>query len=145
MRPGSFSSSTLLAAAMLAAVGCSPSATSRSEPTQTHHAESALASLRNQIEAVHAERDAAAFANLHTESTIFEWQGRATPLVGRAALEASRLKVWAPRRELRLRNKVSELRIHADRAYEFGSYEETWVAPDGTHVTELARPATASN
>ena len=106
-------------------------------------AEMALADLRQQIEATHATRDAKAFGALHTESVVFEWQGRATPLIGRADLIASRLKVWAPRADLRLTLQVSELRIHTDRAYEFGSYEESWTNPDGGRVIERGRLVTA--
>lgn len=102
-------------------------------------AETALADLRRQIEAVHAARDAHAFGALHTESVVFEWQGRAMPLIGRADLIASRLKVWAPRADLRLALQVSELRVHTDRAYEFGSYEESWTNPDGRRVIERGR------
>jgi ketosteroid isomerase-like protein len=102
-------------------------------------AETALADLRGRIEATHASRDAKAFGALHTESVVFEWQGRATPLTGRADLIASRLKVWAPRADLRLILRVSELRVHSDRAYEFGSYEETWTNPDGRGVIERGR------
>jgi uncharacterized protein (TIGR02246 family) len=102
-------------------------------------AEDALANIRRTIEATHASRDAAAFGALHTESVVFEWQGRATPLVGRANLIASRVKVWAPRADLRLALQVSELRVHTNRAYEFGSYEESWTDPDGRRVIERGR------
>jgi hypothetical protein len=35
------------------------------------------------------------------------------------------------------------LRVHSDRAYEFGSYEETWIDPKGIRVTEFGRYVTA--
>ena len=106
-------------------------------------ADAALASVRSELEAVHARRDADSFGALHTESTVFEWHGRATPLVGRADLVASRRKVWAPRQNLHLVLRVSEIRIHADRAYEFGSYEETWTDPQNRNVIELGRYVTS--
>lgn len=105
--------------------------------------EAALAFVRAEVEAVHARRDAEGFGALHTESTVFEWQGRATPLVGRVDLVASRRKVWAPRQNLRLVVRVSEMRIHGDRAYEFGSYEESWTDPQNRNVIELGRYVTS--
>ena len=110
--------------------------------TAQSNAETALADLRGRIEATHATRDAKAFGALHTEAVVFEWQGRAAPLIGRADLIASRVKVWAPRADLRLTLRVSELRIHTDRAYEFGGYEESWTNPDGGRVLERGRLVT---
>lgn len=114
-----------------------------SAPQAQRPAEAALADVRAEFEAAHARRDAEAFGRLHTESTVFEWQGRATPLVGRAELVASRHKVWAPRRNLRLRVRVAELRIHGDRAYECASYEETWTDSQNRSVTEVGRYVTS--
>ena len=107
------------------------------------NAESELSLLRKQIEDIHGSRDAAAFASLHTDATIFEWRGRPSAVTGRTALEKSQREMWAGRRELRLMLQVSELRIHGDRAYEYGSYEETWIDPYGSKLTEFGRYVTA--
>ena len=111
--------------------------------TASRSAEVDLAILRKQLEDTHASRDAAAFAALHTDATVFEWRGQPTPGTGRTALENSRREVWALRRDLRLALQVSELRVHADRGYEFGSYEETWTDLQGSRVTEFGRYVTA--
>jgi ketosteroid isomerase-like protein len=107
--------------------------------TPSRSAEAELAVLRQQFEDVHGSRDVAAFGALHTDETILEWRGRSTPAFGRVALEKSMREVWATRRELRLNLQVSDLRIHGDRAYEFGTYEETWIDPRGNRVTEFGR------
>lgn len=95
--------------------------------------------MRKQIEDIHGSRDAIAFGALHTVDTVFDWRGRSNGVTSRAALEKNRREVWQGRRELRLALQVSELQIHADRAYEFGSYEETWIDPQGSRVTEFGR------
>lgn len=102
-----------------------------------------LATLRRLIEGTHGRRDAAALGALHTEEAVYEWRGRGTPVTGRAALVRHLGEVWATRRELRLELTVSDLRIHAGRAYEFGSYEETWIDPRDVRVTEFGRYVTA--
>lgn len=106
-------------------------------------AETELSSLRKQIEDIHGSRDAVAYGALHAEDAVFEWRGRATQVTGRAALEKNRREVWAARREMRLSLQVADLRVHADRAYEFGSYEETWIDTRGSRVTEFGRYVTA--
>ena len=111
--------------------------------TGTRSAETELATLRKQIEDIHGSRDVAALGALHTDAAEFEWRGRSAPVVGRAELESSIREVWAARRELRLNLQVSDLRIHGDSAYEFGTYEETWINPQGKRVTEFGRYVTA--
>ena len=103
------------------------------------NAESELASLRKQLEDVYGNRDVAAFGALHTDSVVYEWRGRPASMAGRAGLENTQREIWATRRELRRSLAVGELRIHSDRAYEFGSYEETWIDPQGSRVTEFGR------
>jgi ketosteroid isomerase-like protein len=107
------------------------------------NSDSALASLRKQIEDIHGSRDAVAYSALHTEDAVFEWRGRATQVVGRAALEKNRREVWAARRESRLNLQAADVRVHGERAYEFGSYEETWIDAKGRRVTEFGRYVTA--
>ena len=111
--------------------------------TATRSAETELAILRKQLEDIHGSRDVAALGALHTDATEFEWRGRSAPVSGRVELENSIREVWAARRELRLNLQVSDLRIHGDRAYEFGTYEETWINPQGNRVTEFGRYVTA--
>ncbi|MBL9212206.1 MAG: nuclear transport factor 2 family protein [Opitutaceae bacterium] len=106
-------------------------------------AESELALLRRLVEDTHGRRDAAALGALHADTAVYEWRGRGVPLTGRADLVRHLGEVWANRRELRLNLQASELRIHDDRAYEFGSYEETWIDPTDTRVTEFGRYVTA--
>jgi hypothetical protein len=109
--------------------------------TSPRDADGELGLLRKQIEDIHGNRDVAAFGALHTETTARDWRGRPA-IVGRSELERSTRDLWAHRRELRLNLHVGEIRIHADRAYEFGSYEETWIDAQGSRVTEFGRYAT---
>jgi nuclear transport factor 2 (NTF2) superfamily protein len=106
-------------------------------------AEADLALVRRLVEDTHGRRDAQALGALHVDAAVYEWRGRAASLTGRAELVRHLGDVWANRRELRLNLEVSELRIHADRAYEFGSYEETWINPQEIRVTEFGRYVTA--
>ena len=109
---------------------------------QARSAETDLAVLRRQLEDIHGSRDVAAFGALHMEDVVFEWRGRPMVLSGRLSLENSQRELWANRRELRLTRQVSDLRIHADRADESGTYEETWINPQGSRVTEFGRYTT---
>ena len=109
----------------------------------TRSAETELAQVRKQIEDIHGNRDAAAFGALHTDDAVCEWRGRSSAITGRAALVSSQSERWMARREVRLNLQVSELRVHAERAYEYGSYEETWIDPHGRRVTEFGRYVTS--
>jgi ketosteroid isomerase-like protein len=124
---------------LLTLAGCASAPWAGSSPS----AESELGFLRKQLEAVHASGDVAALGALHTDATVFDWRGRSEPLTGRVALESNRREVWSHRRDLRLSLEVAELRIHGDRAYEFGSYAESWVDGRGIQVTEFGRYVTA--
>jgi ketosteroid isomerase-like protein len=130
----------IIIALLLSLAGC---ATAPWEPAPTQTVESSLAILRKQLEDVHASRDVAGFGALHTDTAVFEWRGQPAPLTGRLAVENSRREAWALRREPHLSLEVSELRIHVDRAYEFGSYEESWIDAKGKQVTEFGRYVTA--
>ena len=106
----------------------------------TRSAEADLATLRRQLEDIYGNRDVAAFGALHTDGVVYEWRGRRTAdLTGRAALENSQRELWANRRELRLSLQAATLRIQTEDAYESGSYEETWVDPLGSRITEFGR------
>jgi hypothetical protein len=54
-------------------------------------------------------------------------------------LENSQREMWATRRELRLSLQVSTLKIETHHAFESGSYEETWIDPLGSRITEFGR------
>ncbi len=103
----------------------------------------ALGLLRRMIEEAHGRRDAAALSQLYVAGPVYEWRGRSIPLTGRRDLERHLRKVWSNRRELRLDLQVAELHVHADRAYEFGSYEETWLEDGERRITEFGRYVTA--
>jgi ketosteroid isomerase-like protein len=126
---------TFVAVLLLAVTGC---ATSSFVPA-SRGPEAELAGVRKQLEDVHGSRDAVAFGALHTVDTVFDWRGRSNGVTNRAALEKNRREVWQGRRETRLALQVSELQVHTDRAYEFGSYEETWIDAHGSRVTEFGR------
>src|SRR5207249_4197432 len=104
-----------------------------------HGAEFELTLVRMHLEDVHRSRDVTAFGALHTDGTVYEWRGHGAPVTGRTALESSTRAIWAKRQNLHLSLQVSELQIHAERAYEFGSYEETWIDSQGRQVTEFGR------
>lgn len=106
-------------------------------------AEADLAVLRKLVEDTHGRRDAVALGALHAESAVYEWRGRATPVTGRVELVRHVRDIWADRRELRLNLQVAEVSVHTDRAYEFGTYEETWIDPRDIRVTEFGRYVTA--
>jgi ketosteroid isomerase-like protein len=125
----------IIATLLVSLAGCA----SISEVRPARTPESELAAMRKLIEDIHGSRDVIAFGALHTADTVFDWRGRSNRVTSRAALEKNRREVWAARRELRMSLQVSELQVHADRAYEFGSYEETWIDSQGSRVTEFGR------
>ena len=135
MRSLAFIKRILIAPLMVVLAGCA----SVSQIKSSRSPESELAAMRKQIVDIHGSRDAVAFGALHTADTVFEWRGRSNDVTSRAALEKNRRELWQWRREARLTLQVSQLQIHAERAYEFGSYEESWIDPQGFRVTEFGR------
>lgn len=123
--------------------GCGASSTTERRTPENGPAETAIVALRNELQEVHRRLDIKGFAELHTDSGVLEWQGMAKPVVGRAALEANRREVWESRRDLTLQITVASLNIHGNHAYEFSSFAERWVDPDGSRMTELGRYVTA--
>ena len=132
----------IISTLLLALAGCATAPNGR-HASLPRSPEADLAVLRRQLEDIHGSRDAAALSALHTEGTVFDWRGRSTPVTGRVALEKSRRETWASRRELRLMLEVAELRIHSDSAYEFGSYEQSWIDQQGRNISEFGRYVTA--
>lgn len=124
---------------LLTLAGCA----SLTPGSSTSDAGSELAILRGLIEETHGRRDAAALGALHADQAVYEWRGRGTPVTGRTELVRHLSEIWAARRELRLELTVGDLRVHSDRAYEFGSYEETWIDARDVRVTEFGRYVTA--
>ena len=125
---------------LLSVTACASSATrqTKQEVADTAAVEAELALLRQDLVIVHARRDPTAYAALHTQRAIFEWQGIA-PVVGRTALEGFMENNWAARRDIRITFEVSDITVDGDRAYEFGSYTERWLDPNGSEVTEIGR------
>jgi ketosteroid isomerase-like protein len=106
--------------------------------TSQAEANAGIDSLNARIERAYREKNARAYAELYTDSAVFEWP--AVPTVrGRAGLEAMARELWPPLPELDLRLIVSSRRIAAGHATEHGAFEESWRDSTGGRKTEYGR------
>ncbi len=98
----------------------------------------ALDSLHLRMSALHRERDPVAYAELHSDSVVFEWPTLA-PVRGRSELAALMLDNWRTRDSLRLDLTLVARRVAGVTATEVLGYRESWTAPAGQRVEEHGR------
>ena len=124
---------------LIALGGCAnePAArTSVIDPQASVH----IDTLNARLSKVYRSRDWRGYAQLFTDSAVFEWP--TIPNVrGRAALEALARDGWKPLDDLELKVIPSARRIGADHAAEFGAFEESWRDSTGARKVEFGRYA----
>lgn len=120
--------------ALIVCAACSkqPAAASTSE------AEAGIDSLNAKISRAYREKDSRAYAELYTDSAVFEWPAIGD-VKGRPQLEAMARDGWKSLDDLALKIIVSSRRVASDHATEFGSFEESWRDPKGLRMTEFGR------
>ncbi len=100
----------------------------------------ALDSLQEEFLSVHRQRDAQAYAALHTDGAVFEWFG-IPPIRGRDAIAQAMRDNWAERSALALEMTPEDRRVYEYHALEFGSYRESWLTPTELPTSEYGRYA----
>lgn len=89
---------------------------------------------------VHSYRNAdpRAYAELYTDSAVFEWPAFNT-VRGRAGLEAMARSNWATLDDMDLELHVASRRVSRDRATEFGAFELSYRDSSRVRMTEFGR------
>lgn len=83
-------------------------------------------------------RNPEAYAQLHTDSVIFEWPALNT-VRSRDGLAALMKGNWSERNDLSLDITVTRRHIGRDHATEFAAYRESWVDSKGQRTNEFGR------
>jgi len=97
-------------------------------------------SMNAKLSAVYRARDWHGYAQLFTDSAVFEWP-QIPNVTGRSGLEALARDGWKPLDDLALRIVPHSRRIGADHATEFGAFEESWRDSTGGRKIEFGRYA----
>ena len=98
-------------------------------------------SLNARVVQAYRTHDPAAYAQLYTDSAVFEWPAFST-VRGRAGLAAMARENWTSLRDMGLKLTVSNRRIEAGHATEFGAFEQSWRDSTGGRMTEYGRYVT---
>lgn len=129
-----------LALAWLIAVGGCTNETSARASAADPQAGARIDSMNAKVSTVYRARDWRGYAQLFTDSAVFEWP--AIPNVrGHAGLEALARDGWKPLDDLALRIVPTSRRISANHATEFGAFEESWRDSTGARKVEFGRYA----
>jgi ketosteroid isomerase-like protein len=116
-------------------------ACSASSPAATGQANSAIDSLNGRLVHAYQTRDPRAYAALFTDSAVFEWPAFNT-VRGPAALGTMARSNWAGERDVDLRLTVTNRRLTADQATEFGAFQQLWTDSGGVRMIEFGRYVT---
>ena len=104
-------------------------------------ANAGIDSLNARVVQAYRSHDPAAYSALYTDSAVFEWPAFNTAR-SRAGLAAMAKDNWAALRDMDLRLTVAHRRLAADRATEFGAFEQSWRDSTGARMTEYGRYVT---
>ena len=104
-------------------------------------ANTGIDSLNARVVQAYRSHDPAAYSALYTDSAVFEWPAFNT-VRSRAGLAAMAKDNWAALRDMDLRLTVAHRRLAADRATEFGAFEQSWRDSTGARMTEYGRYVT---
>ncbi|HTK49879.1 MAG TPA: nuclear transport factor 2 family protein [Gemmatimonadaceae bacterium] len=130
----------LAAVSLLLAGACAGSPPARETASVPADANARLDTLIARLVTVHHALDAKGYAQLYTDSAVFEWPAFDT-VRGRAGIEAMARGNFAPLDDLVIRITPSARRLAADHATEFGAFEETWNDSTGARKAEYGRYA----
>jgi ketosteroid isomerase-like protein len=95
-------------------------------------------SLNASLIAAYRDSDSRSYAELFTDSAVFEWPAFNT-VRGRAGIEAIAKSNWAALDDQELRLNVSSRRVAPEHAIEFGAFEQSWSDSSGLRMTEFGR------
>jgi ketosteroid isomerase-like protein len=129
----------LVCACAIALGGCANDPSIRANAVDPH-AGARIDSMNAKLSAVYRARDWRGYAQLFTDSAVFEWP-QIPNVTGRSGLEALARDGWKPLDDLALRIVPHSRRIGADHATEFGAFEESWRDSTGGRKIEFGRYA----
>jgi len=112
-----------------------------STPASTDQANAAIDSLNARLVHAYQARDPEVYATLYTDSAVFEWPAFNT-VRGPAALGAMVRSNWAGERDVDLRLAVTNRRVTANEATEFGAFQQLWTDSAGVRMIEFGRYVT---
>ena len=98
-------------------------------------------SLNARVERAYRDKDPAAYAQLYTDTAVFEWPAVAT-VRGRAGLEAMARGGWQSLPDMNLKIRAASRRLASDHATEIGAFEQSWRDSTGGRSTEYGRYVT---
>ena len=107
----------------------------------TAGADAGIDSLNARTAQAYRDRDPSAYANLYTDSAVFEWPNFNT-VRGRAGLEEMVRGNWASLDSMDLKLIVASRHLAPNHATEFGAFEQSWRDPKGGRMTEFGRYVT---
>lgn len=116
-------------------------ACSASTPGSIGQASAGIDSLNARLVRAYQNRDPKAYAALYTDSAVFEWPAFNT-VRGPVALGEMARSNWAGERDVDLRLTVSNRRLAADQATEFGAFQQLWTDSAGARMIEFGRYVT---
>ena len=104
-------------------------------------ADAGIDSLNARTAQAYRDHDPKGYANLYTDSAVFEWPNFDT-VRGRAGLEAMVRNSWTSLDSMDLKLTVGSRHLGPDHATEFGAFEQSWRDPKGGRMTEFGRYVT---
>jgi ketosteroid isomerase-like protein len=123
---------TILALCSLG-LGCSQPA-----PPSTGQATAGIDSLNARLVRAYRSRDSQAYAELYTDTAVFEWPAFNT-VRGPAELAAMARSNWASLNDMDLRLTISTRRVAPNHATEFGAFQQSWRDSGTVRMTEFGR------
>ena len=100
-------------------------ACSQPPPPSTGQATAGIDSLNARLIRAYQSRDPQAYAELYTDTAVFEWPAFNT-VRGPAELAAMARSNWASLNDMDLRLTISTRRVAPDHATEFGAFQQSW-------------------
>jgi ketosteroid isomerase-like protein len=128
-------------ACCIALSGCANEPSARTSAVDPQ-ASARIDTLNVKLSTVYRARDWRGYAQLFTDSAVFEWP-QIPNVSGRSGLEALARDGWKPLDDLALRIVPASRRIGPDHAMEFGAFEESWRDSTGARKVEFGRYAEA--
>ena len=104
------------------------------------NASARIDSLNSRLVQAYRNADPRAYAELYTDSAVFEWPAFNT-VRGRSGLEQMARNKWASLADMDLELSVSSRRIASDHATEFGAFRLSWRDSAQARMMEYGRYA----
>jgi ketosteroid isomerase-like protein len=130
-----------LGTAAAVAIAVAVASCSAASPPSIGRANASIDSLNARLVRAYQRRDPRAYAALYTDSAVFEWPAFNT-VRGPTALGEMARSNWSGERDVDLRLTVTNRRLVADQATEFGAFQQLWTDSSGVRMIEFGRYVT---